>query len=86
MRKILIIILILSTITTNAQRVLTLDSCRTLALQNAEDIKKSANKLVESDYTLKNAKSSLLPSLDASGNLIFMFPNIDVMGSDLVLK
>lgn len=86
MRKILIIILIFSAITANAQHILTLDSCRTLALQNAEDIKKSANKLVESDYTLKNAKSSLLPSLDASGNLIFMFPNIDVMGSDLVLK
>ena len=87
MKKFLVVItMILTVFDVEAQRVLTLDSCRNLALQNAEDLQKSVNAQKISDYTLTNAKAAALPTLDASGNLLVMFHNIDVMGSEMVLK
>ena len=87
MKKILLIWLLFGVLaTTHAQRTLTLDSCRILALQNAEDLTKSENARKISDYDLKNAKMSMLPTVNASGNLLYAFPNIEVLGSEMILK
>lgn len=87
MKKIFLLITIcLANSSVFAQRVLTQDSCRILARLNAEEIQKSQNAVTEASYTYKNAQTSVLPSIDGSANMLFMFPDIDISGSDLIIK
>lgn len=87
MKKIFLLITIcLANSSVFAQRVLTQDSCRILARLNAEEIQKSQNAVNEASYTYKNAQTSVLPSIDGSANMLFMFPDIDISGSDLIIK
>ncbi|MCR5454268.1 MAG: TolC family protein [Bacteroidales bacterium] len=86
MKKLIAILLLAASLSANAQRTMTLQECRTAALENAEDLLVANHKQQMSEYDLKNAKTAILPTVDASGNLLFMFPNIDMSGSELILK
>ncbi|NMA73607.1 MAG: TolC family protein [Bacteroidales bacterium] len=52
---------------TQAQRILTLDSCRTLAIQNNKDLLIQSEKMVAARYEQKEAFTNYLPKVKAQG-------------------
>ena len=68
MKKILNLFLLLTlAVASHAQRVLTLDSCRALALANNKELRMSQEKIKAAHYEQKAAFTNFLPKIDASG-------------------
>ena len=74
--------------TTFAQSPLTLDqkTCREMALESSEDIRKAENEIFKSRLDGKVATSAFLPSVDANGSGIYVTPNQGMSGMDLIMK
>ena len=72
----------------SAQAPLTLDqkTCREMALESSEDIRKADNEMLKSRLDSKVATSAFLPSVDASGTGIYVTPNQGMSGMDLIMK
>lgn len=74
--------------TASAQGSLTLDqkTCREMALESSEDIRKAENDIFKSRLDGKVATSAFLPSVDANGSGIYVTPNQGMSGMDLIMK
>mgnify|MGYP004559390149 FL=1 len=74
--------------TTFAQSPLTLDqkTCREMALESSEDIRKAENEIFKSRLDGKVATSAFLPSVDANGTGIYVTPDQGMSGMDLIMK
>lgn len=74
--------------TASAQCSLTLDqkTCREMALESSEDIRKAENDIFKSQLDGKVATSAFLPSVDANGSGIYVTPNQGMSGMDLIMK
>ena len=72
----------------SAQAPLTLDqkTCREMALESSEDIRKAENEIFKSRLDGKVATSAFLPSVDANGTGIYVTPNQGMSGMDLIMK
>lgn len=72
----------------SAQAPLTLDqkTCREMALESSEDIRKAENEMLKSRLDGKVATSAFLPSVDANGSVIYVTPNQGMSGMDLIMK
>lgn len=69
MKKVFIVtILLILTFSVSAQRVLSLDSCRTLALANNKDLLISNEKIQAAHYQRKAAFTNYLPNISATGS------------------
>ena len=65
MKKILNLVLLLTlAVASHAQRVLTLDSCRALALANNKELRMSQEKIKAAHYEQKAAFTNFLPKID----------------------
>ena len=75
-------------VTASAQAPLTLDqkTCREMALESSEDIRKAENEIFKSRLDGKVATSAFLPSVDANGSGIYVTPNQGMSGMDLIMK
>ncbi len=62
------------------------EKCREMALACNEDVQKGNNALAQSVLDRKIAVSAFLPSVDASGSLIYMGPDVEMSGMDLIMK
>lgn len=68
MKKILNLVLMLTlALASHAQRVLTLDSCRALALANNKELRMSQEKVKAAHYEQKAAFTNFLPKIDVGG-------------------
>ena len=68
MKKILNLVLLLTlALASHAQRVLTLDSCRALALANNKELRMSQEKVKAAHYEQKAAFTNFLPKIDVGG-------------------
>ena len=72
----------------SAQAPLILDqkTCRKMALESSEDIRKAENEMLKSRLDSKVATSAFLPSVDASGTGICVTPNQGMSGMDMIMK
>ena len=71
MKKILNLVLLLTlALASHAQRVLTLDSCRALALANNKELRMSQEKVKAAHYEQKAAFTNFLPKVDLTGAYI----------------
>ena len=83
MRKALVIgMLCASILPTAAQRVLTLDSCRTLALQNNRQLQTARMRQDIAANTRKAARTAYLPKVDAIGGYELLSKEISLLNDD----
>ena len=84
MRKTLAILLMMSTslVPTLAQRVLTLDSCRALALRNNKQLQAARVKQDVAANTRKAARTNFLPKVDAIGGYELMSKEVSLLNDD----
>lgn len=85
--KIIIVLalFLLSPTAATSQTVITLDSCRSMALQNNKQIQIAREQQRGASYSRKAARVAYLPSLDASGMYIYNQKEISLLESDQML-
>lgn len=70
MKRITSLLLLLgATLSSYAQQVLTLDSCRALALANNKELRISQEKVNAAHYEKKAAFTNYLPKIDLTGDI-----------------
>jgi outer membrane protein TolC len=67
---------------TEAQRLLTLDSCRTMALKNNKQMGVAKMKQEVSAYQRKSARTAYLPKVNAVGGYVWMSREISILNDD----
>ena len=83
MKKFLCFIwLIYQTFSLGAQRVLDLDSCRTLAINNNKELLISQEKIKSAHYENKAAFTNYLPDISASGGYMRNQREISLLNKD----
>lgn len=69
-----------------AALTLNVEKCRQMALESSEDVKKGNNALTQSALDRKIAVSAFLPAIDASGSVLYMTPNMEMSGMEMIMK
>lgn len=69
-----------------AALTLNVEKCRQMALANNEDIKKGNNSLAQSVLDKKIAVSAFLPAIEATGSVMYMAPNVEMSGMEMIMK
>lgn len=69
-----------------AALTLNVEKCRQMALESSEDVKKGNNALTQSALDRKIAVSAFLPAVDASGSVMYMTPNMEMSGMEMIMK
>lgn len=71
-----------------AQGFLSLDqrTCRKMAVESSEDIRKADNEILKSRLDVKVATSAFLPALDANGTGVYVIPNQGMSGMEMIMK
>ena len=69
-----------------ATLTLNVEKCRQMALESSEDVKKGNNALTQSALDRKIAVSAFLPAIDASGSVMYMTPNMEMSGMEMIMK
>ena len=69
-----------------AALTLNVEKCRQMALESSEDVKKGNNALTQSVLDRKIAVSAFLPAIDASGTVMYMTPNMEMSGMEMIMK
>ncbi len=83
MKRFFTLCLLISTLTTsNAQRVLSLDECRQLALENNKQLTISKLGKEMATQVHKAAKTKYLPKLDATGTYQYMSKEVSILNND----
>lgn len=77
-----LLLLLLVGLPLHAQRVLSLDSCRALALRNNKLLKAAQMKETLADNVRKAAKTKYLPKVDALGSYAFFSKEVSLLNSD----
>lgn len=75
-----------NTLDAQEEIILSLDKCRQMALENSEDIKQSDNAVLTAKLSKQEAFASYLPKIEGSFSGLYMTPDIDAMGMNLILK
>lgn len=73
---VLLFLIITGSSNLNAQRIMTLQECRELALENNNDLKIAGEKITMADYEKKTAFTNYLPKLSATGIYMYNSKNI----------
>ena len=83
MKRILILIFLGAfAITSYAQRMLTLDSCRALALSNNKELRIAQEKIKAAHYQQKAAFTNFLPKIDVTGTYMRTQKEISLLSDD----
>ena len=83
MKRILILIFLGAfAITSYAQRMLTLDSCRALALSNNKELRIAQEKIKAAHYQQKAAFTNFLPKIDVAGTYMRTQKEISLLSDD----
>lgn len=69
-----------------AALTLNVEKCRQMALESSEDVKKGNNALTQSALDRKIAVSAFLPAIDASGTVLYMTPDMEMSGMEMIMK
>lgn len=69
-----------------AALTLNVEKCRQMALESSEDVKKGNNALTQSVLDRKIAVSAFLPAIDASGTVLYMTPDMEMSGMEMIMK
>lgn len=69
-----------------AALTLNVEKCRQMALESSEDVKKGNNALTQSVLDRKIAVSAFLPAIDASGSVLYMTPDMEMSGMEMIMK
>lgn len=59
--------------------------CRSMALESSEDMKKAENDELQAQLTQKVAQNARLPRVSASANGMYMFPDLEMMGTTFAM-
>jgi outer membrane protein TolC len=81
-RAMMLGLLVLLPMTGNAQRLLTLDSCRAMALRNNKQMGLAKMKQEVNAYTRKSARTQYLPKINALGGYLWMSKEISILNDD----
>ncbi len=65
---------------------LSLSDCRHAAAQHSEDLAKSQNAVAQAELDRKIAATYMLPSIQGSATGLYVLPDIDMMGVDLLMR
>ena len=84
MRKIVLIVLSAIALTTSSQ-VVTLDSCRHMALQNNKEIQQASLAIEKAGYQRKEATAAYLPQFDLSAGYIYNSRKVSLIKEDQML-
>lgn len=71
--------------TSSGGQPLSLEECRSMALQNNKDIRAAAQKVKTAEYQTKEAFAAYLPSIDFAGGYTYNQKNISIFDSDQLL-
>lgn len=83
MKRILSFVLLLGlALSTHAQRMLNLDSCRALALANNKALRISQEKITAAHYERKAAFTNFLPKIDVSGGYMHTQKEVSLLSDD----
>lgn len=83
MKKILIILsLVCCSLTTQAQRVLSLDSCRALAMRNNKELAQSKAKMEKANWDRKAAHTNYLPKVSLTAGYMRSGDEISLLSKD----
>lgn len=63
---------------------LTLGMCRQMALEHSEELRQAGNNVQKADLDRKIAGTAYLPDISGSATGIYMLPDLDIMGMDLI--
>lgn len=69
-----------------AALTLNVEKCRQMALESSEDVKKGNNALTQSVLDRIIAVSAFLPAIDASGSVLYMTPDMEMSGMEMIMK
>lgn len=69
-----------------AALTLNVEKCRQMALNSSEDVRKGNNTLAQSALDRKIAVSAFLPAVEASGSVMYMTPNMEMSGMEMIMK
>lgn len=69
-----------------AALTLNVEKCRQMALESSEDVKKGNNALTQSVLDRKIAVSAFLPAIDASGSVLYMTPDMEMSGMEMIMR
>ena len=82
MRKVLTLFMLTAMLTVDAQRVLTLDECRAMALSNNKQLRVAMVKQDVAANMRKAARTNYLPKVDAAGGYEFFSREISLLSKD----
>ena len=86
MRKYIFNLLVITaTATASAQGILTLDSCRNMALANNKEIKVATLKIEQAGYQKKEASAAYKPSIDLEASYAYNQKNLSLVSEDQLL-
>lgn len=78
-------VIILSSLTCAAQGVVSLDSCRTMALHNNKLLRTAEQNITGAGYAVKAAKAAYLPAFDLTAGYAYNQHRINLLGEDAKL-
>lgn len=84
-KQLILLVLILATaITVSAQRVVTLQDCRSMALENNKNLKISQEKVNMANYDRKIALANYFPTISAQGTYMHNEKQIQLLSDDKI--
>ena len=81
-RAMMLGLLVLLPMSGECQRLLTLDSCRAMALRNNKQMGLAKMKQEANAYTRKSARTQYLPKVNALGGYLWMSKEISILNDD----
>lgn len=79
-------ILSITSVSAQEQLLLTLEECRRAAIEYSEDIRKSDNSREQAVLDRKIVTTNALPKIQATATGMYVYPDIDMMGMDLMMR
>ena len=80
-RAVMLVLLVLLPMAGKAQRVLTLDSCRQLAITNNKQLGVARTKKEMASYDVKSARTKYLPHVDAMAGAELMSKEVSILNN-----
>ena len=85
MRRILTICTLLGMLTAVAQPVVSLDSCRTMALRNNKEIRRADLEIEKAGYQRQEAHAAYLPNIDFQATYLYNQKKVSLIEQDALL-
>ena len=78
----MVLMICLATVTANAQRVLTLDECHRLALENNKELKVAEEEVNKAKYEMYSSYANYLPKVEATGTYMHNSKSIQLLSDE----